>query len=477
MPHVQLPIADRGLNGGNGLAGGRTLDAETMAFVRWMLVWLGLANAGFMLMWFVGAPPRGTAILAIGVVGLLVRGRAYWIQAMGFVATLAFSIISFISGLFNLNLTSLIYAIGFLNELNPSSSVEYVVVAAGMLTTLWLALTALRRPTDFKRPVLVAAAFASVCVLSAVDSWMGRDMRGHYGRVAVAGAMFESASEKSGFQGLADGRHHMLMVVVESLGQPLDNAEMARKLFAFYKSPEVRARYDITTGTSLYYNSTTAGEMRELCGRWGDYFEVLDTPDSGCLPARLARRGYGTEAIHDFSGFMFERETWYPHIGFQKQSFARDLTEQGVRVCGGVFPGACDRDVPRLIGEKLKSANRPQFLYWLTVNSHLPVPNGLNLNVDHCERVSPQLARDFPMICRQFAIFDQVDRALVSEITADDFPATDILIVGDHMPPYFDRYNRTQFAPDRVPWIMLKAKRRPPSDVTAGAGATASQQG
>ena len=28
------------------------------------------------------------------------------------------------------------------------------------------------------------------------------------------------------------------------------------------------------------------------------------------------------------------------------------------------------------------------------------------------------------------------------EITAPDFPPTDILIVGDHMPPYFDRHHR-----------------------------------
>ena len=39
----------------------------------------------------------------------------------------------------------------------------------------------------------------------------------------------------------------------------------------------------------------------------------------------------------------------------------------------------------------------------------------------------------------------------------DNF-STDILIVGDHMPPYFDRHDRSQFAPDRVPWLLLKWK-------------------
>jgi hypothetical protein len=88
----------------------------------------------------------------------------------------------------------------------------------------------------------------------------------------------------------------------------------------------------------------------------------------------------------------------------------------------------------------------------------LPVPPGRNLDVDHCERISARLAADYPMICRQFAIWDALDAALVREITAPDFPPTDILIVGDHMPPYFDRYDRRQFAPDRVPWLLLRWK-------------------
>ena len=111
-----------------------------------------------------------------------------------------------------------------------------------------------------------------------------------------------------------------------------------------------------------------------------------------------------------------------------------------------------------MLAENLKKATEPTFLYWLTLNAHLPVPNGQNLNVENCEQVSPKLASDFPMICRQFAIFDDIDKALVQEITARDFPEADILLVGDHMPPFFDRHHRSQFDPERVPWLYLKAK-------------------
>ena len=67
------------------------------------------------------------------------------------------------------------------------------------------------------------------------------------------------------------------------------------------------------------------------------------------------------------------------------------------------------------------------------------------------------------MICRQYAIFDDIDRALIKEITASDFPEADILLVGDHMPPFFDRHHRSQFDPERVPWLYLKAKGSQPA--------------
>ena len=134
------------------------------------------------------------------------------------------------------------------------------------------------------------------------------------------------------------------------------------------------------------------------------------------------------------------------------------MQRAGAGKCGGVFPGACDRHIPQQIAAKLKAAEKPTFLYWLTLNSHLPVPTGLNLNVDKCERISSRLNAEFPQICRQFAIYHDIQIALASEITAEDFPDSDILLVGDHMPPFFDRHHRTQFDPEHVPWLYLRRK-------------------
>ena len=210
--------------------------------------------------------------------------------------------------------------------------------------------------------------------------------------------------------------------MVESLGLPRGNAEMQRLLFAEYKNnPAIRARYDLSQGHNPYYVSTTAGEVRELCGRWGDYYDLVDRKDSDCMPARLANKGYATHAMHSFIGSFFERDQWYPNIGFQKTEFGPLLIERGARNCGGVFAGACDRDVPKQMADMLKKATKPTFLYFLTVNTHLPVPPGMNLNNEDCERLSPKLEKAFPQICRQFVMWHDFNNAMVQEIAAKGF--------------------------------------------------------
>jgi hypothetical protein len=398
----------------------------------------------------VGAPPRAIPIALAGLVGLIVKRMPRVVQWIAFVGVMVYSLLSFVSGLFSLTLDSLVYSLQFFAEIKPSNSIEYIaaaVVMVGILIGSWFLL---KRDTNFAKPLHILLGGALIFGLVGADAAVGEGMRGHYFRPAPVGAAFESAVNKSGFSARADGQRHLVLIMVESLGVPKDNKAMSDKLFAYYNSSAVKERYEVSQGTSLYYNSTTSGEMRELCGRWGDYYELLKTDDPKTLdflPAQLAEKGYATLAMH---------------IGFQKREFAVDLEKRGAEWCGGVFAGACDRQVPKMLAENLKRATQPTFQYWLTLNTHLPVPTEQNLNAEHCEKVSVELARDYPMICRQFAIFDDIDKALVKEITASDFPETDILLVGDHMPPFFDRHHRSQFDPERVPWLYLKAKGAQP---------------
>lgn len=435
------------------------VDAELKKFGNWLLVWVLLANAAFMALWFSGAPPRHLEIVYAGLIGLIVKRFPHIIQFLAFVGITVYSALIFIGGLFNLDLSSLVYSLQFFAEIKPGNSIDYIAAAVAIIGMMALAWRLLKRDTNFSRPLLIAGAAGLSVMLAGVDMYMGKDMRGHYFRAAPAGAVFGSATGDSGFATRADGQRHLVLIVVEAMGMPRGNAEMSKLLFApLMDNAAVAARYDFKRGTVPYYNSTTAGEIRELCGRWGDYYDLVDRKDESCLPTTLAKKGYDTLAMHSFTGSFFKREDWYPNIGFAKREFGKDMMKSGAEKCGGVFPGACDRQIPAQIAAKLKAAEKPTFLYWLTLNSHLPVPSGLNLNADNCERVSPLLKAEYPQICRQFAIYHDIQTALASEISAADFPDTDILLVGDHMPPYFDRHHRTQFDPEHVPWLYLRRK-------------------
>ncbi len=91
---------------------------------------------------------------------------------------------------------------------------------------------------------------------------------------------------------------------------------------------------------------------------------------------RLADSGYHTLAVHGFSSSMFDRNTWYARLGFERSAFLPELEWDGVGMCDGTFPGGCDADVARWIGGRLTDGRdgRPMFVHWMTLNSHLPLP-------------------------------------------------------------------------------------------------------
>lgn len=423
---------------------------------NWLLCWIFLPNISFWLLSIIGGPPRGFEVLLTGSIGVALHRAPFAVKLAGFCLALAYSVLSFISALFNLSILSLMQSLEFLTEMKPSASLEYLLCAAALAGTLVVASRQLRKSTILA-PQRLVLAMALTILAAWADVQMAKADRGTYSRIAAPGAPFTSAVGQSRLNSLATGERHVLMVMVEAMGVPTDSA-VRQKLVDIWARPEVRARYDVTTGDNLFYGSTTSGEMRELCGRWGDYRELIGKKDENCLPARLAARGYHSQAWHSFSGNMFDRNLWYPHVGFQEMRFGERLMADGAEICPGVFPGACDRDVPREIGATLKQARQPQFLYWLTVNSHLPVLKNKRLQTLDCSRFDAALDAAYPMTCRLLQLFDQTGSALAREITAADFPDTDILIVGDHLPPFFDRYHREQFEPDRVPWILLRRK-------------------
>ncbi|MEG3900381.1 hypothetical protein QUA30_28140 [Microcoleus sp. Pol14C2] len=173
---------------------------ERQALANWVLVWVGLANIGFSLMYFVGSPPRVFEILMFGILGLVVRKQPFAIQAIAFVAGLAFAVVFILSSLFNLPIYSLSRSIIFMSELNALNSLEYIAVGLGLALIVLLACLTLRRPSHFTDHRAVLIAFVAIAVVALLDAYMGHGMRGHYKRLQSEDAPFSSAMSNAGAQ-------------------------------------------------------------------------------------------------------------------------------------------------------------------------------------------------------------------------------------------------------------------------------------
>jgi hypothetical protein len=431
-------------------------DAECAAFLNWLACWVVLPNLPFLPITLMGGPPRFYDILLCGIVGLVARRLNYWTRLAAFIALMTYLVLSFIASMFNMAITMIMSVIGLVLDMSPAVSTEYVTGAILLILTCGLAIWLLRQRSAFTQPKWLFSAVGIVLALSAADYGISKDAIGSYSRIAPAGAPFSSATQKTGLLRLADGKTNVMVIVVEAMGQPND-PRLRAQLEHLWDRPELAGRFDIVHGETTFFGSTTSGEVRELCQRWGNYAEIT-APDPRCLPAKLARRGYQTTSFHAFYSDFFERDRWYPLIGFQHMIFGGDLMKRGASYCPNVFPGACDKDVPDIIGARLTSAAKPQFIYWLTLNSHLPIVENRELGTENCHRLGRELDTDFPMICRLFSIWESTADALVKVVDRPNFPPTHILIVGDHMPPFTHQKSRMQFDPEHVPWVLLRYK-------------------
>lgn len=435
-------------------------DNNRAAFLSWLACWLLLPNLPFLAITVMGGPPRYPEIVICAGAGLIVRTLPYGVRLATFVAMLNLMTISFVARMFNMNITMVLSVAHMATEINLAGSPEYVLGALLFFLTVAWACFLLRKRSDFSGNGRVAGAIAAILLVAAGDYAWSREAMGSYSRYAPTDARFTSATAEANLVGLADGKTNLLLVVVEAMGEPRDPA-LRTRFDKIWMRPELAARYEITRGSTRFFGSTTSGEIRELCGHWGDYREI-HAAQSGCLPAMLKRHGYTTTAIHAFHSSFFERDRWYPMVGFQRSIFGKQLLKSGAHLCRSVFYGPCDREVPGLIAQHFQSSRGPQFVYWLTLNSHLPIVENTDLRTESCLRLGGGMDHEYPMVCRLFAVWEDTADALIQTINRPDFPPTHVLIVGDHMPPLTRQQSRLLFHAERVPWILLRSR------VTAG---------
>lgn len=389
--------------------------------------------------------------LAAGLFALVVPR---WVAILLFLAAALIDLGLIVMVAFHLTLPTAIDSIRYLAAIDIGASAFYMAFGGAMLATTMLAAMLVTRARGRLRTASPLAATLLALALMLLDYRFNYP----YIDTKTADVPFESAVAKSGLTAgaVAARGNNLLIVMVEGLGafaDPEDRAVLGDKLRAVTRS----APYRLVTGTSHYSGSTTGGESRELCGRWGDHRDYL-AGDHDCLPRQLARRGYETIAYHGFSAAMFDRDRWYPRIGFTRMHFeaqlARDHGDLLTRRCGSVFEGLCDDQLGAVVARELTTrSERPKLVYWLTLNSHIPFVAERDVQLG-CAGDRPRI--DNATVCALTEYWADVIDQVAVIATDPDLPPTDILIVGDHHTPFWERAAKDRFVLGEVDWFLLR---------------------
>lgn len=401
---------------------------------------------------WVDVPPRSAAIAAYAAVTFLSARLHAAVLVPLYLAAVAFDGLGIVAHVFFMDLTLVTETIPAFTHVRVFTSPFYAgliaavtIVLAGNILFLLRCRSAMARGN---RLVFLLALLGCV----GADIQIGSASRATQGPAAGIGQPFESAVRMSGFSETADSarpKRNVLLVLVESLGI-LRDPQHRNILFSAFDDADLRARFTLTSGTTTFFGATAYGEMRELCQSRSPYRVILHGSGPDCLPGAYAARGYRTVSVHGFSGEFYERDQWYAKIGFARSVFPETATTSYARRCGDPFIGPCDVEVADTISDRLANASQPMFIYWVTLNSHVPVRAGEATPRHGCATGGPF---GDPEVCAMAEIWQDLFEAITR--LAKRNPETEILLVGDHAPPLWRRAARGLFEPDRVPWLRL----------------------
>lgn len=403
----------------------------------------------------IGLPPRTGAIFLYATVAIVARRVPFAVTAALFLAVLAFDMVRTLSLMFGLAPSELMAALDHARRINFFASPLYAALIGGVSVTTLASLYGLRQRAKLMRGNVIVL-FGTALALASIDYVANVSAHYQFGSLFGRGKPVESAADVSGFNAVAgaNGRN-VVIVMVESLGYMTDAAQRMRIASPLYDR-KIGQQYVLTEGSATYYGATTAGEMRELCDTRTFYAEYVKKFGYSCLPKLLNRRGYASLAVHGFSGGMFGRQFWYPGLGFDKALFGDKLVKESPRLCGSAFRGVCDADLAPVIAKEarlLGPPNKPRLIYWLTLNTHIPVaPNDARTNFNCLSADNPFLRSD---VCRMAELWHDVFNTVAKLAIDPTIGPAEILVVGDHAPPLWSRRGRNEFEAGKVAWYRL----------------------
>jgi len=259
----------------------------------------------------------------------------------------------------------------------------------------------------------------------------------------------------AGFK-LRKNNEHLVLIIVESYGMSLDE-KVNIALMSPFRDQKIIERYEIKNGTVPFNGSTVPAELRELCG---ERAHAPDDIQTECLPKRLRDEGYATVSYHGYQSNFFDRIQWYPTMGFERSYFFEDLrrTLPDQPLFRSVFTGIRDTDIAKLVHTELLTdpTRERKFIYWLTLNSHLPVSPMPLEHSFQCNDFAD--TRDYSDVCGLQSIIYDTFLSIASIAADPSLPPVHFILVGDHSPPFLLNSRRKLFNSTRVPFFELIPK-------------------
>lgn len=251
-----------------------------------------------------------------------------------------------------------------------------------------------------------------------------------------------------------DSTEKQMLVLVESWGLLKDSA-LQQSMTEALKEVATEKGYTIHEGITEFRYLTQISEMRELTG----YYTSFAAPDSvfmrkHSLLYEKQKQGYEVSGVHGYGSGFYNRRKWWPELGVQRMYFAEEFTKLDLPFGGNAFfRGAEDTAIIRWIFEN-SVPGKKEFYYWLTLNTHLPLPERKDENYKDYASKWKNASCDGEIIRLTYQI-----RELFTQIAANIRGSDSdlrILIVGDHAPPFTDPSKRSCFDPKYVPYIELR---------------------
>lgn len=324
-----------------------------------------------------------------------------------------------------------------------------VLVALGLLQGQWVLSSEAQTfftPTLADRPRLLfgsAAHFMREVMVMNRLAIIGDRADEHAEYVPI---QHPSATQKVWHGGLPSA-HRVLLVVAEGWGLPKEPAVLERQIAPLRRSPHVQAlRLDAIHARG----ATAAGELRELC--WVvptrlNFRKMTPEKVGDCLPAQLRRQGYATVGVHGSYRAMYRRTLWWPQIGLSETLFKEDIP-LAQEPCHS-FPGHCDRHLLDTVKSRLEGDKA--FVYWLTLNSHMPYDRR---DVAHYREALCDVwpaGEYWDQLCRYQNLHVQFFEGLAALAADEAMKGVEVMVVGDHAPLFNDDDSRERFSRDQVP--------------------------